>query len=166
MIVVGCRRSALFVGLSMLAAAVAPGVAAEEIGAEAGRYYAVIGIGCEPWRPDGGSLAWRPRADGVEETEALRLFKHFEGSDTRSCLARIVDGDRELAAALGDLSAETSPERFEELVRAVHQRWTDFGVHDAMAEVATDGRRGPLTEDLLRRCEQIEPRRAAERSRP
>ena len=86
----------------------------------------------------------------------MRIFKYFEGEDTRRCLALIVDADPSLASRARSLGRKTKAAKFSQVVGEIHRQWTLFGVGEALEEVAKSGQRGPKTHALLTRCEEIE----------
>ena len=120
--------------------------------------YDLIGVGCVSWSPDGSSLAFRPELSGIPSSDSMRVFKYFEGEDTRRCLAVIVNADEELVARARTLGPKTTPADFHAILSAIRNRWTMFGVADALDEVTKEGKRGPKTAALLSRCHELEER--------
>jgi hypothetical protein len=119
-------------------------------------YYELIGIGCVPWQSDGSSLSWRQQSDGIDDGEAMNVFKYFEGPDTRRCLAQIINSTPGLASEARDLSGNTTEEQFLTVVASIRERWSRIGVGKALREVAETGHRGPMTLELLQRCKAME----------
>ena len=86
----------------------------------------------------------------------MRIFKHFEGEDTRRCLALIVDADSSLASRAHALGPRTKRAKFSAVLGDIHRQWMLFGVGEALEEVAKSGQRGPKTNALLARCDDLE----------
>ncbi len=135
-------------------------VAAAKPSSDNSPYFDLIGVGCVPWRPDGSSLAWRPEMPGIPASESMRIFKSFESPGIRRCLAQIVEADAALAADAHALGPKTAPSAFRSILSAIYRRWSEFGVGEALGEVAKSGKAGPKTEALLSRCEELERKSA------
>ena len=120
------------------------------------QYYQLIGIGCVPWQADGSSLVWHPQYEGIDNGEAMNVFKHFEGPDTRRCLAQIINNTPDLASDARELSGNTTEEKFLAVVVSIRERWSSIGVDKALREVAQTGHRGAITLELLQRCKGMD----------
>ena len=126
-------------------------------------YFNLIGVGCVPWRDDGSSLTWRPELPGIPQQESIRIFKYFESSEMRRCLALIVEADPSLAVQAHLLGPTTEPAKFSQVLSGIHRQWKLFGVDDALEEVATSGQPGPSVNRLLARCDNLQSSSATTR---
>ena len=95
-------------------------------------------------------VVWRPSANDIDALVANTIFKKLQSRDFDACLKVIAEADGtagELVKTLGDENVDYRSVRI-----AVWTAWQRAGVGAALREVATSGRRGPMTQRVLESC--------------
>ena len=113
-------------------------------------YRHVVSVGCAPNNGQTVVYVWHPGA--LPDGQGDKIFKHLQGPDIEDCLSELARTKPKLYEALLAVSPKSDPKVMAKTMEEAADVWSQFGVYDAVQEVATTGARGPKVEALLQTC--------------
>jgi hypothetical protein len=133
---------------------------AQPDGIETATYRHIVTVGCAP--PNGKTIAYVWHWQALPEPAGSRVFKALAEPDVEECLSEIVMTKRGLYERLVNLGRDSGQDAAQAVMKDAVDAWTEFGVYEAVQEVASTGARGPRVDVLLRTCEGLERKRQSQ----
>jgi hypothetical protein len=143
--------------LCVVLAIVAGGPAANESQSAVEKYRYVVSVGCAP--PNGQTVAYVWHTAAATQVEGDRLFKELAAADFDECLSEIARTRPGLYELLVNLGPDSGREATHDVMDQATAAWAEFGVYEAMEEVASTGSRGPKVKALLNACDDLRKKR-------
>jgi hypothetical protein len=120
-------------------------------------YRYVVSVGCA--QPNGQTVAYVWHTAVVAEREGDRIFKELAAPDFEDCLSEIARTKTGLYELLANLGPQSGQDVTREIMEQASETWSQFGVYEALQEVATTGSRGPKVKALLDACDNLSRKR-------
>jgi hypothetical protein len=149
----GSMISVAIVGLFARGVIYAGATPAGQSGSASDAYRYVVAVGCAP--PNGQTVAYVWHTGTVAEPEFDRIFKEQAVGDFEDCLSEIARTKSGLHERLANLGPDSGQDVTREAMQEATEAWSQFGVYEAIREVATTGTRGPKVKAVLHACDDL-----------